>query len=81
MSAPYVGHGSPTLVAGGLVGRVTAEVVAGIDDAGAEVVGGRGRLPPHETRAPTAAMTPTAARLLGIAALSAEMAPEIGEEA
>jgi hypothetical protein len=67
LSAPYVGQGSAAFVAGGF-----GAVVVGTEDGG--------RVLPHETRAPTAAIATTAARLLAIAALSAEMAPEIGEE-
>ena len=37
--------------------------------------------PPHETRAPDATTIAIAAAVLGIALLSAEMAPEVGEEA
>jgi hypothetical protein len=74
LSAPYVGHGNVALVAGGLVGRVTVTVV------GADVVGGRGRAPPHETRAPAATITPITATVLAIGALSAQMAPQVGEQ-
>jgi hypothetical protein len=57
-------------------------VVAGVERGGATVVVcGRGRAPPHEARAPAAAISARAATLLGIARLSAEMAPEVGEEA
>jgi hypothetical protein len=62
-----------------LLGRVTAAVVVGTE--GVVVVVGCGRELPHETRTPAAAMTPIAPRLLPIAALSAEMTPQIGEEA
>jgi hypothetical protein len=78
LSAPYVGHGSAAVVGGGLVGVVT--VVRGTDGGGISVVD-RGRLLPHETSAPAATISPITARLLGIAALSAQMAPEIEEEA
>jgi hypothetical protein len=78
LSAPYVGQGSAAVVAGG---RAAVVVVAWIVGGGAiVVVPGRGRVPPHETRAAAPAISPTAAMLLDIAALSAEMAPEVGEE-
>src|SRR6476659_9087329 len=73
--APYVGHGSAAPAGGGF-----RAVVAGMEGGGADVVVGRGRVLPHETRAPVATIAPSAARRLPIAALSAEMAPEIGEE-
>jgi hypothetical protein len=78
LSAPYVGQGSAAVVAGG---RAAVVVVAWIVGGGAiVVVPGRGRVLPHETRAAAPAISPTAAMLLDIAALSAEVAPEVGEE-
>jgi hypothetical protein len=79
LSAPYVGQGSAAVVAGGCGAGVV--VVARISGGGAiVVVPGRGRVLPHETSAAAAAISPTAAVLLDIAALPAEMAPEVGEE-
>jgi hypothetical protein len=56
-------------------------VVSGTEGGASIVVGVVDRrLAPHDTRATDAASSPIAARLLAIAALSAEMAPEVGEE-
>jgi hypothetical protein len=61
---------------------LTVFVVVGAGGGGGgEVVVGRGLLLPHETRAQAVPITPMAATLLRVAALSAEMTPKIDEEA
>jgi hypothetical protein len=67
LSAPYVGHGVAELVGGGPVGRVA--VVVGTGGGGVVVDCVRGRLLPHETRVPVAAITARAARLRRVTGL------------
>jgi hypothetical protein len=76
LPAPYVGQGRAALDGDGF-----AAVVVGTEGGGDVVVVGRGRALPHETKAPVAAIAPIAAKVLVTACLSAEMTPEIGEEA
>src|SRR6476659_10091626 len=73
LSAPYVGQGNPALVGGGF-GAVVVGTEGG-GGGGGFVVVGRGREPPQDTRAQAARIAPRAARLLAVAAFSAEMAP------
>jgi hypothetical protein len=77
LSAPYVGQGRAAVDGGFGAGAVVVGIVVG---GATVVVPGRGRLLPHETRAAAAVISPTAAMVLGIAAVCAEVAPEVGDE-